>query len=132
MNEKFSVLKRKDVIDIGTGKSLGRVRDVVFTFPEGRVKALIVGGPFCAEPITLPFGAVERIGEDAVLINASAKDQPPRPPKSPCEPFGACEPQKKPCRPCEPPRPKRDAPHRVSGDGGYGGIPDELRGGDGF
>ena len=42
---KFSLLRRKEVINLCDGCRLGCVGDVEVTVPEGSVKALIVFGP---------------------------------------------------------------------------------------
>ena len=93
MSLTYQELKKKDVIDVCSGKRLGRVRDLTFTFPDGRVKSFSAGGAFCQDVVTIPFSKVERIGEDAVLVNLSARE--PEPPKRPCP------------SPCAPPREHR-------------------------
>lgn len=75
MKIRFSHLKKKDVIDLCTGKRLGRVRDVGFTFPEGCVTHFSVGCAF-GEEITVPLACVERIGEDTVLVSLRPQKPP--------------------------------------------------------
>ena len=45
MMERFSHLRRKEVINICDGRRLGFVGDLELKVPEGEVKALIVFGP---------------------------------------------------------------------------------------
>ena len=102
----FSELKKKDVIDLCTGKRLGKIRDVEFTFPEGRVVNFTVGGGVCSNPTTLALCNVEKIGKDAVLVKTKGKD------------VGAC-----PGEGCEKkPLPDKGVPHeRFASDGGVRG-----------
>ena len=87
MDILFSDLKKKDVIDVNTGKKLGKVRDITVTFPEGRVKSISVAGGMlgCGEAQTVDFKAIERIGSDAVLVNFRQKREccPPSSPHKP-------------------------------------------------
>ena len=125
MDILFSELKKKDVIDVCSGKKLGKISDVKFDFPFGKIKSFSVrGGLFCEEVIVL-LSQIERVGEDTVLVNLTAKDgvcdNPPdskgekgdfkpdfkpdlKPPHNPCKPD--CRPNRKPdCSPCKPIRP---------------------------
>ena len=100
MDVSFSDLKKKDVIDVKTGKKLGKTGDILFSFPEGKVVSFTVSGGFlgCGESKTFKFCDIEKIGEDAVLINEKKQHEqggrPPVPGK-PCDGF-------------EPPRPCRE------------------------
>lgn len=113
MDVIFSQLKQKDVINLVDGKHLGRVCDITFTFPEGKVTGLTVTGSkgfkFSRQEIFLPLGSVVKIGEDAVLVKYGAAKEvekecpPPKsnkcpPPKNPPE----CPPQKNCPPPCPP------------------------------
>ena len=44
MEYNFSDLKKKKVINVEDGKDLGKICDFILTFPEGRIKSLIVPG----------------------------------------------------------------------------------------
>ena len=73
---KFSLLRRKEVINLCDGCRLGCVGDVEVTVPEGSVKALIVFGP-CrffglfgrGEDYYIPWECIQRIGDDIILID---------------------------------------------------------------
>ena len=74
MDILFSELKKKDVIDVCSGKKLGKITDLKFDFPFGKIKSFSVrGGMFCDE-VTVPLPQVERIGEDIVLVNLAVGD----------------------------------------------------------
>lgn len=87
MNVIFSQLKQKDVINLNDGKNLGRICDITFTFPEGDVTGFTATGckgfRFSKQEVSLPFSAVVKVGEDAVLVKVGKereKDCPPPPP----------------------------------------------------
>ena len=72
---KFSLLRRKEVINLCDGCRLGCVGDVEVTVPEGSVKALIVFGP-CrffglfgrGEDFYVPWDCIQKFGDDIILI----------------------------------------------------------------
>lgn len=96
----FSELKQKEVINVADGRHLGRVCDLSFTFPEGKIIGLTVTGckgfKFTKQEVFLPLKCIVKIGEDAVLVNLS-DDAPPPPPPGKGQPH--CPP------PCPPPPP---------------------------
>ncbi|MBT9259361.1 MAG: YlmC/YmxH family sporulation protein [Clostridiales bacterium] len=73
---KASELRKKDVIDVETGKRLGFVYDVEVDLEEGRLTAIILPGPapflFFGRPqeIWIPWEDIIKIGEDAILVRA--------------------------------------------------------------
>ena len=81
---KFSLLRRKEVINLCDGCRLGCVGDVEVTVPEGSVKALIVFGP-CrffglfgrGEDYYIPWECIQRIGDDIILIDKPAQHRDP-------------------------------------------------------
>lgn len=83
----FSELKQKEVICITDGKHLGKVCDLTFSFPEGKISGFTVTGckgfKFTKQEIFLPLKCVVKIGEDAVLVNG---ETPPPPPPGNCQP----------------------------------------------
>lgn len=103
----FSQLKKMDVVSVTDGKNLGKVWDLAFFFPEGKVKGFFVTGckgfKFTKSDMFIPFSDVVKIGEDVVLVKLG-KEKPPKgdncPPQPscppPCPPFPSCPP---PCPP---------------------------------
>lgn len=75
-------LKKKDVVNLKDGRKLGRIFDVVFLYPEGRVLGVIVPGSkkfcFVKKAVFIDIRRIVRIGEDTVLVDAC---YPPEPPK---------------------------------------------------
>ena len=114
MDILFSELKKKDVYDSATGKKLGKITDLKFCFPSGKISAVTVGCGLLGmgETKIVPFSEVEKIGEDAVFIRTkrgSAKpDVCPPEKKNPC--VSPCEPNPCPPNPCppKPPFPPQD------------------------
>ncbi len=71
MEVNFSDLKKKKVVNILDGKVLGYLSDVVFDFPEGKIKAFIASDNkalFFKEEKTICLSDVNKIGDDAVLV----------------------------------------------------------------
>ena len=62
MDILFSDLKKKDVYDAATGKKLGRIADLKFSFPAGKMLSVTVGGGLfgLGETKTMPFADVEK------------------------------------------------------------------------
>ena len=111
MEQTFSELKKKDVINVIDGKHMGRVCDISFTFPENRVHGFTVTGcrgfRWSKQDVFLPIKCVVKIGQDAILVKFGREEgeQPPPPPPPP--PNGPCNPN--PCNPmrnCPPPPPR--------------------------
>lgn len=115
----FSQLKKMDVVSITDGKNLGRVCDMAFLFPEGKIKGFYVTGSkgfrFTKSDVFIPLADVVKIGEDVVLVKVG-KDKPPKgdncpPPQPPCPPNG--RPPQPPCppfTPCPPYSPQSHCP----------------------
>lgn len=101
MEIDFNDFKKKDVIEVCSGKRLGKVKDLSFSFPDGKIKNITAGGLFCGDDTVLPFSAITRIGEDAILVEKK-KPVPPPPPKG-CRPQG---------NGCPPPLPRYDEENR--------------------
>ena len=84
---RFSQLRRREVINLNDGCRVGYVGDLELCVPEGTVKALIVFGP-CrffglfgrGEDLYIPWGCVQRFGDDVILIDKpfQRRDGPPR------------------------------------------------------
>lgn len=100
MELNFSELSKKEVINIGDGRSLGRVCDLVFNYPEGMIFGIVVPGrrglrffKFRCNDMFIDLCHVKKIGDDVVLVDLRLTDRPKR-----------CKPD----RDCPPPRPPKD------------------------
>ena len=78
MQQRFSDLKCKEIINICDGARLGDVSDLELELPAGRVAALIVPGPnrffglFGREcDYCIPWPCIKRIGEDIILVDVA-------------------------------------------------------------
>lgn len=74
MECSYRELKTKCVINVVDGKNLGRVCDIVFTFPEGRVFGIVVPGScgfhlFHRNDIFISLRNIVKIGADAILVD---------------------------------------------------------------
>ena len=81
MIQKFSELRCKEVICVGTGQRLGFVADLEFEIPEGCIKTIIVPGP-CRfwglfgrkDDFVIPWHCIKRIGPDIILVETKPDD----------------------------------------------------------
>ena len=81
MGVHFTQLQCKEVICVTDGRRLGFVSDVDVTVPEGQVCAIIVPGP-CRflgllgrrDDFVIPWGCIQRIGPDIILVDAKPND----------------------------------------------------------
>lgn len=109
MEQTFSQLKQKDVINITDGRHLGRVCDLTFSFPENHVLGFTVTGckgfRFSKQEIFLPVKSVVKIGKDAVLVKFGKEEGDKCPP-----PNGGCPPKLPPPDNCPPYRPPNNCP----------------------
>ena len=83
MEVVFSELRQKEVINICDGRHLGKVCDLAFSFPEGRISGFSVTGSkgfkLTKQEIFLPLKSIVKIGEDAVLVEVGDNQSPPPP-----------------------------------------------------
>ena len=72
MNYNYADLKKKEVVNVMDGRYLGKIADIVISFPDGKVTGIIVPGKknafFCAKELIISLGCIERIGDDAILV----------------------------------------------------------------
>ncbi len=77
MEYNLTDLKKKKIINVADGKDLGKITDMVITYPEGKVKGIIVPGKknglFFSGELIIGFKCIERIGEDAILVSLCEK-----------------------------------------------------------
>ena len=81
MSCKFTELQCKEVICVSNGARLGFVSDVRVELPEGKVSALVVPGPAkllglagSQEDFIIPWGCIQRIGPDIILVDTKPED----------------------------------------------------------
>ncbi len=102
METSFLELKQKEVVNLCDGKRLGKVCDVVFSYPEGKVQGIVAPGGrgfrWGKADLFIDLKNVTKIGVDVVLVeirSAPAKqdkkkgkwgDYPPPPPPEPRDP----------------------------------------------
>ena len=98
MELSYNVIKKLDVVCLNDGKNLGRVCDLIFLYPENRIKGFTVTGGkgfrFVRQEEFIPITAVTKIGEDVILVRREEKRDkcPPRREKNCCPPpfVGEC------------------------------------------
>lgn len=76
MENRFTDLRCKEIINVSDGARLGFASDVIVEIPGGQVCAIVVPGPcrfwglFGREyDYVFPWCAVRRIGEDIILVD---------------------------------------------------------------
>ena len=66
----FKALKMHDVVDVSTGRYLGKVTDVSIDVEEGVIDGLIVAGSgLFVQKTMISYEAVVLVGVDVVLVN---------------------------------------------------------------
>lgn len=67
---KLSDVKKKRVVNILDGRELGKICDVIFSYPEGKISDFIVSkGIFNKEGYIVNLCCVNKVGDDAVLVS---------------------------------------------------------------
>jgi len=72
----LSELRTKDVVNVDTGKKLGKVMDLEFSVCDGCVQAIVVPGDFKLGSVfkgersglVIPWERIARIGDDVILV----------------------------------------------------------------
>ena len=76
METSFLELKQKEVVNLCDGKRLGKVCDLVFSYPEGRVQGIVVPGGrgfrWGKADLFIELKNVTKIGIDVVLVDIKA------------------------------------------------------------
>ena len=76
METSFLELKQKQVVNICDGKQLGKVCDVVFSFPEGKVQGIVAPGGkgfrWGKGDLFIDLKNVTKIGVDTVLVEVKS------------------------------------------------------------
>ena len=80
METSYTELKCKEVINLCDGKRLGKVCDVVFTYPEGRVQGIVAPGGrgfrFGKGDLFIDLKNISKIGIDVVLVDIRSAPKP--------------------------------------------------------
>ena len=110
MELTFKDLKKRDVINIADGRSLGRITDLRLNFPKGVLTGIYVPGKknggllwfLDKNSLFIEEANIVKIGGDVILVNLKRGDvsSPAETPALPNE--GHKPPKPKPCPPCDP------------------------------
>lgn len=80
METSYCELHRKEAVNLTDGKRLGRVSDVVFTYPEGRVQGIVVPGGrgfrWGRAEIFIDLKCIKKIGVDVILVDIRSAPKP--------------------------------------------------------
>lgn len=71
----YNDIKNKCVVNVLDGKKLGKITDVLFSFPEGNISAFVVGEKklFGGDEFLINLCCVNKIGDDAILVSLSKR-----------------------------------------------------------
>lgn len=77
MEITYCDLRQKEVVNLCDGKRLGRVIDMVFSYPENRIIGIVVPGCrgfylFRGNDIFVDIKSIIKIGEDVILIDVKS------------------------------------------------------------
>ncbi len=85
MNVELSELKCKEVVNVLTGKRMGRINDLVIDCEKSCIRGIIVPGD-CgfswfkgSDNIYIPWHDIKKIGDDVILVEITVEDQVCRP-----------------------------------------------------
>ena len=96
MSITFQELKKKDVLEVNSGKNLGKVTDLVIEKRSGKILKIVVpgkkGGLFACENQEIPYHKIVKIGDDVILVDLCEDKKP----INPCKKDAPCKP---PCKP---------------------------------
>lgn len=83
----FQEFKKKEILDVSSGKNLGKTTDIIFGKKNGKIDRIITsgkkGGFLSCETVEIPYENIVKIGDDAILV-----EQNRRPPKE--KPLEIC------------------------------------------
>lgn len=73
----YTDIKNKCVVNVLDGRKLGKIKDILFSFPEGNISAFIVGDKklFGGEDFLIKLCCINKIGDDAVLVSLSDRPE---------------------------------------------------------
>ena len=80
METSYGELKRKEAVNLIDGKRLGKVCDVVFTWPECEVQGIVVPGGrgfrWGKADLFIDMKCIKKIGIDVILVEIKAAPKP--------------------------------------------------------
>lgn len=71
MELNFTQIKEKKVINVADGKDLGKITDIAFSFPEGKIVSVTAKEKklcFSGDCYEIGLCCIEKIGDDAILV----------------------------------------------------------------
>ena len=75
---KYSELKKKDVLNVETGKNLGKIIDLVIEESSGEIQKIIASGKkFALIPCDgeqIDYCKITKIGDDVILVSKRSKN----------------------------------------------------------
>ena len=75
MELTFSELRQREVVNVTDGKSFGKVCDLVFNYPEGKIFGIVAPGRRgfnifkCRNEVFIEFRKIKKIGRDVILVD---------------------------------------------------------------
>ena len=71
MEINYQELKKKDVLNVATGKNLGKINDLIIDAKSGKILKIVVPGKkgfLSCESEEIKYSDIEKIGDDVILI----------------------------------------------------------------
>ena len=72
MTVNYSALKKKEVLEVSTGKNLGKISDLVIDCESGKILKIVVPGKkssfLSCESLEISFKNVVKIGDDVIIV----------------------------------------------------------------
>ena len=69
----FNELKKKDVLDVTTGRNLGKITDLVIDVATGKIIKIVVPGRrgafLSCDNLEIKFKCITKVGDDVILVN---------------------------------------------------------------
>ena len=96
---KYSEIKKKDVINVETGKILGKITDITFNEKSGKIVSVTVPGRkscfLSCESQEIDFDCIIKFGDDAILYKKCkpCKEES----QNPCTQMPLCHEMLSPC-----------------------------------
>lgn len=84
METGYCMLRTKEVVNVNDGHCLGKVCDIIFTYPEGSVMGIVVPGSrkfwVKREKQFIDLRSIVKIGDDVILVDVKVQQHAPKPP----------------------------------------------------